>query len=176
MPSPTIYSFTLQDDSGVKASHIVYVAYDAATETIGALTGNLAAYGGLLDAITDAKIIDARIIIDVAPDPSWKAAPVTPSDVERTGLFDFNQANSKYVAPEDVPAMARSKSPKDRINLADADVAAYITNVTQASGIGGSHTVFANSKFLNALQSLRDAAITFRKHRRSLSKVSFETP
>lgn len=176
MPSPTIYSFTLQDAAGVKATSVYYVAYDAATETVGALLGNIAALGGLLDAITDGQIIDARVIIDLAPDPSWKSAPVSNSNVERTGLFDLNQNNSKYVSPVDVPSIARSKSPKDRITLTDTDIAAFITNLTQATGIGGSNTVFNNSKFSNATRSLRDALVTFRKHKRALDRVSFETP
>jgi hypothetical protein len=176
MPSPTQYSFTIKDKSGVPATCLVYVAYDAVTETVGALAGNIAALGGLLDAITDGVITDCRIIIDVAPDPSWKTVAVANTDTEQTGLFNFNQANSKYVQGVDVPCFKDSLIVSGRINLAATAVANWITNLTSNDGIGLSTTVFANSKFSNALESLRDAAVTFRKRRRERSKVSFETP
>jgi len=176
MPTPTIYSFTVQDAKGVKATALTYVAYDAATETVGALLGNAAVFGGLVDAISGGVLIDGRVIIDIARDPGWKATPVAGSNVEQTGLFDFNQNNSKYVAAVDIPALLESTLVGGRIDLANTDIAAFITNLTQASGIGGSTTVFNNSKYLNATRSLRDALVTFRKHKRALDRVSFETP
>lgn len=178
VPSPTIYSYTILDSAGVKATAgPFYVAYDAATETVAALTGNFAALGGLVDLITDGQIVDGRIIIDVAPDPGWKAAPVADSIVERTGLFNFKPLDSKYVQGADIPAISLAVlDAKSRVTLTNTNVINFITSMTQATGIGGSNTVFANNKFLLALRTFVDVATTFRKHRRKMTRNTIETP
>lgn len=175
MPSPTIYSFTIVDDKGVKATSSYYVAYDAATETVAALVGNIADLGGTLNAITDGQITDCRIIIDVAPDPSWRTAPVADSNVEMGGLFTFKQAGSKYVDSQLVPALAGSVVTAGKINLTGGGpVDLWIQQLIASAGIGGSHTVFANSKFLNALTAFLHCDLNVRKHRRALTKQTSE--
>lgn len=178
MPSPTIYSFTIKDYNGLEATHIVYTAYDAATETVGALVGNIAAYGGGLDAVTAGVIVDCRIIVDVAPDPSWKTTPVANIPIEETLLLNLNQANSKYVQSMDIPAVRDTLFTSDgRPIIASGAIAALVNQLTNAvTGIGGSSTVFAQSKFSNALTSLRDAMKSFRKHRRRRAAKSTVTP
>lgn len=178
MPSPTIYSYTIKDFNGLEATHLIYVAFDAATETVGALVGNIAAYGGGLDAVTAGKIVDCRIIIDVAPDPSWKATPITGIPIEETLLMNFNQANSKYAQSYDIPAVRDTMfDSAGRPIITSGALQALITQITnQTTGIGGSSTVFAQSKFSNALQSLRDALKSFRKHRRRRNAKSTVTP
>lgn len=178
MPKPTFYSFTLKDSSGVKSTFDISVAYDAATETAGALVGNVAAVGGLLDAVTDAQITDCRIVIDVAPDPSWKAAPVADSIVERTALLSFRQANTTYVASIDIPAISLSVLDAQEAPIINAGaLQTFISNITnQTTGLGGSATVFANSKYSNALQALLKAVTTFRKHRKSLDAKTTKVP
>lgn len=166
MPSPTIYSFTLKDARGVQATTVgIFTAYDAATQTVGAMTGNVAALGGLIDAITDAQIVDARLIIDIAPDPGWKAAPVANSDVQESFNFNFLQANSKYVQSVLIPGVKQSilvsGAPAPTVN----PMLAFVTAMT--GSIGGSNTVFANSKFSNDLTALQDVYISFRPHRRA---------
>lgn len=178
MPKPTIYSYTIKDSSGVKSTFDLSVAYDAATETAGALIGNFAALGGLLDAVIDGQIIDGRIIVDVAPDPSWKAAPVADSIVERTALLTFRQANTTYVASVDIPAISLSVLDAQEAPIINAGaLQTFISNLTnQSTGIGGSATVFANSKYSNALLALVKAVTTFRKHRRSLDAKTTKIP
>lgn len=166
MPSPTIYSFTITDASGkTKATSIYYVAYDAATETVGALVGNIAALGGLIDPVTGGVITDCRITIDVAPDPSWKTTPIAGSDAEKTLVMNFDQANSKYAQELIVPAIRDTLlDANGRPIVATGAIATLVSNLTnQTTGIGGSTTVFGNSKYSNALQRLRDAFISFRK-------------
>lgn len=175
MPAPTIYSFTLQDDKGVKATVPVYVAYDAATETVAALVGNIAALGGLLDAITDAQIIDCRIIIDVPPDPSWKSAPLADTWVVNGALLTFGQANTKYADSITVPAPAASQITAGKVNIGSGSAFDnFIQALIGSAGIGGSHTVFANSKFSNALNSFRHIDLNLRKRRKQLTKQTTE--
>lgn len=174
MPKPTIYSYTIQDSMGTKATLAVYVAYDASTETVGALTGNYAALGGVIDAMIDGAIIDGNITINVAPDPSWKAAPVADSIVSRGVLFSFNANGTPYPQEEYVPAFGLSHlDPDGRVQF-DTQVTAWINNMTQNTGIGGSNTVFANNKFLLALESLKSVYTSVRKHRRKLKQETFE--
>jgi len=177
MPDPTIYSYTVQDSRGVKATVAVYTAYDAATETAAALLGNWADLGGDIDALTDGKIIHGKVIIPALPDPAWKAAAVADSDVERTGLFNFRPTDFTYVEGVDIPAISLSVLNADgRINLAAGAVTAFVADMTQNTGIGGSNTVFAQNKFEVALKILVDVMTTFRKHRKQLSKKTIETP
>lgn len=176
MPKPTIYSFSLIDSEGVKASHDVFVSYDAATETVGALVGNIAAYGGLLDAVTGAQITDCRIIVDVAPDPSWKSAPLANSTVERSAVVNFHQANTPYAWGTVIPAIRDALVIAGRLLLASGALKTLVDtlkNQTPVSGgIGGSGTVFAQSPYSNALIAFKDAFRSTRKHRRELERVS----
>lgn len=175
MPSPTIYSFTLKDDKGVSATLPVFVAYDAATETVAALTGNIAALGGTIDAVTGAQITDCRIIIDVAPDPSWKTAPVAGDYVETGAKFTFAQNGSKYVDSLVIPAIAASNVVNGKVDLTSGNPAdLFIKQIIQSSGIGGSHTVFANSKYLLALNGFLYCDLNVRKHRKQLTKQTSE--
>lgn len=166
MPSPTIYSFTLKDARGVQATTTgIYVAYDAATQTVGAMTGNVAALGGLIDAITDAQIVDARLIIDIAPDPGWKSAPVANSDIQESFNFNFLQANSKYVQSVLIPGLKQSILVNNAPDPSHNPTLAFIQAMT--GSIGGSNTVFANSKYSNDLTALKDVFVSFRPHRRA---------
>lgn len=177
MPDPTIYSYTVQDSRGVKATFNAYVAYDATTETVSALLGNWADLGGSVDAITDGKIIHGEVRIPALPDPAWKASAVADSDVERTALFNFRPTDFTYVQGEDVPAISLNVlDAQGKVQLANAAVQAFINNMTQNTGIGGSNTVFAQNKFAYALKFFVDVMTSFRKHRKQLSRKTIETP
>jgi len=164
MPSPTIYSFTLKDARGVQATTTgIFVAYNAAVQTVGAMAGNVAALGGLIDAITDAQIIDCRMIIDVAPDPGWKSAPVAGSDVQESLNFSFLQANSKYVQGVLIPGLKNAMLVDGAPVPSAAPLSDFIDDMI--TNIGGSSTVFANSKFSNALNALDSVFVSFRPKR-----------
>lgn len=174
MPDPTILSYTIQDSEGVKAVSNYYTAYDGATLSLNGANSNWAALGGLIDAITDGVIIGGGIKIPLQPSGGWKTSPTNPTQVANGGMFDMNQANIKYVQEVLIPAFATSKITSGRINLADTDVAAFIAAITSGAGLYPLDPMFVNSKYLNALESLRDAFLNTRKHRRQLVKSSFE--
>lgn len=172
MPSPTIFSYTIQDAAGVKASHAIFTAYDAATETVASLLAAAAQYGGLLDAVTAGKIIEFNVTINALPDPAWKAAAIANVDSEQTLLMNYAITDSKYSQPYDVPAL--------RDTLIDATgrpifgvgsaIKALIDAITGATGLG---TVSVNSQFLLDLTGLRDIAVSFRKRRKGRKQVSY---
>lgn len=177
MPRPTIISYSIKDSMGTTATMPIYVSYDAATETVEALIGAAAAFGGLTDLITDGKITEFNILINALPDPSWKANPVADSIVERTANANFLTVDSPYPEPIDVPAISLSVlDAKGRVDLANTNWVNWRTQITSNTGIGASTTVFAQNKFLIALKAFKSVATTFRKHKKPVKAETFETP
>lgn len=164
MPSPTIFSYSYEDENGTKGVTNIFVAYDAATETAASLLGAAAAFGGLIDAVTGCLITEFNVIINALPDPSWKDAVAADTDVEKTLLMNFNAADTKY--PQDVTVGGVLPS------LIDTDgkpiIASGAIKALVDAIVAGSGAVFPNNKFLLDLTSLRDATVTFRKHRGSV--------
>src|SRR5690349_21281498 len=155
MPSPTIFSYTLQDESGDKAVTDLYVAYDAATETVASLLGAAAAYGGLIDAVSGSKIVEFNVHINALPDPAWKSAAIADTDNEKTLHENFTVADSIYPWALDVPGV--------RGTLIDAaghpilTAGGAIDSLNDAI-VAGSGAVFPNNEFLLDITALRDAA------------------
>lgn len=173
MPSPTIFSYSLKDAAGVKGSTDVYVAYDAATETIAALLGAAAAYGGLLDAVTAAKITGFSLHIPALPDPTWKGAAIANVDMEQTLLENMDILDSIYAQSIDIPCLRDTLIVGGRPVLTAGGPIALLNAALIAPGVIGTG-VAAQSKFLENLTALRDAQVTFRKRksgRRAVSKI-----
>ncbi|HEY9757808.1 MAG TPA: hypothetical protein V6C97_21755 [Oculatellaceae cyanobacterium] len=170
MPSPTIFSYALQDAAGVKGSHSIYVAYNAATETVGALLAAAAQYGALLDAVTGAKVLEFNVNINALPDPAWKDNAIADIDMEQTLLMNYVITDSKYSQPYDVPALRDTLIDTDgRPIYTTGAIAALVDAITGATGLGA---VSVNSQFLLDLTGLRDISVTFRKHRKGRKAVS----
>lgn len=175
MPSPTIFSYSLEDAAGVKGSCSFFVAYDAAVETVDALLGAAAGLGGLIDAVTAAKITEFNVKINALPDPSWNVGkPVANVDMEQTLLENFSITDSQYVQSYDVPCLrdtliTAGKKP----NIAGGAIQALNNAIISGTGITG-YTI--NSKFLLDLTGLVDAQVSFRKHRRQRKSISIATP
>lgn len=173
MPSPTIFSYSLLDDSGVTASVDLFVSYDAATETVAALLATASAFGGLLDAVTGLKITEFNLRINALPDPDWKTAPIAGTDPEKTLLENFRITDSKYVQEFDVPGIRQSLISADKTPIIGSGaIAAMNTAIVGSLGTG----VAAQSKFLLDLTALVDASISFRKHRKKRKAVSLVIP
>lgn len=173
MPSPTIFSYSIIDENGDPGTADLFVAYDAATETVAALLGAAAAYGGLIDAVTGGKITEFNVKINALPDPAWKAAPIADSDIQKTLLENFNVADTKYPQEFLVPAL--------RGTLVGVDGKPILTSGGAIDAlndliVAGSGAVFPNNKFLLDITSLRDAAVTFRKRKGSLSRSRVIAP
>lgn len=162
MADPTIFNFSLQDDQGLKSNCDFPVAYDGATETVDALIGAWLAYGGLLNAITDAEIIGGSILIPLIQDGSWKATPANGNNVNQVMNLNFNNDFNSYATSILVPAYKESTlDPEGAPDLADPALGAFISAII--AGEGGE--VFPNSTSLHDLNELRDAFLTVRKVR-----------
>ena len=170
MPSPTIFSYTIEDENGETATAALYVAYNAATQTVSALLGAAAAFGGLIDAVTGGRIKEFKIKIPALPDPAWKSAALEDSDVQKTLLMNFNVTDSIYPQDFIVPALNPALVlPNGQPDLTSGEP---IDDLADAI-VAGTGNTFPNNQFLLDLVSLRDAAVTFRKRKdsRKLSKV-----
>lgn len=168
MADPTIFEYQLKDDQGLTNRNAIYVAYNGATETVDALIGAWSAYGGLLDAITDARIVEGRITIPLIKDPSWKAAPIVGNNVNQIMALNFNNDTNTYLTDILIPAYKESLlSVGTRVpNLAAVPLAAYIAAI-----IAGSGAVFPNSRDIHDLNAIFDAFLTVRKVRNQKIKT-----
>ena len=174
MPSPTIFSYSLEDKAGVKGSCSFFVAYDAATETVAALLAAAAQLGGLIDAVTGARIVEFNVKVNALPDPAWKAAAIAGIDMEQTLLENFKITDSQYVQSYDVPALRDTLISGDKKPIIAAGAIKDLNDaITGVTGLG---TVSVNSKFLLDLTALVDAQVSFRKHRRQRKSISLATP
>jgi len=159
-------SYTTRDILGVAASHVEYISIDD-TKTIANAVTFLDSYLDVIDPIQGGHIESAEICI--IPDIGSRTAALSSSRVEQTGLFNFSQTGSPYKYASDIPALSNTVISSGTINLADSAVAAFIAFMEAA------HTGFQIvSKYRFVLDILLDAAITFRKKRRALARVSTE--
>lgn len=159
MADPTIFSYQLEDDQGVKSATSVFVAYNAATATIASLQGAWAAVGGALDAIIDARIVEGRITVPFAADPGWKATANEGNNVSQVMVLDFENDFNRYLTNIDVPSYRETMlTPDGDPDLADVALAAFISLI-----IAGSGAIFPNSRDLHDLDALRKAFLTTRK-------------
>lgn len=166
MPSPTLFSYSLRDENGDPDSIALYVAYDAATETVGALLGAAAAYGGLIDAVTGAKIVEFNVIINALPDPAWKTTVAADIDNQKSLILNFNVTDTKYPQEYVVPAVKGSLIDTDGKPIIASGAIKDLVDLI----VGTSGGVNINNKFLLGITSLRDAGVTFRKVKGSLKK------
>jgi hypothetical protein len=91
-------------------------------------------------------------------------------EIEKNGVFNFNNATDPYATGVAVPALAASiLNTSGLIDLTNASVTSFITWMTTA------HTaITVVTKGVRALTGLKDALISFRKHRKPLSRRTKE--
>jgi hypothetical protein len=159
-------SYKILDNLGVTVSMPIYVAVDDTKTVAQALTdANL--IGQQIDPIIDGQILQTSMAIDGGPPSGAKSSPVSTAEVERTGLFNFDQATSPYRFGVDVPSIADAKIVNGKIDLTDADIIAFLDVLTAAGT-----ALTPESTSLYTLVALLDALLTFRKHRKAESRRS----
>lgn len=172
MADPTSFEWEIVDDQGLHNRTQMFVAYDGAVETIDSLIGAWTAFGGLLDATIDGKIVGGHMLVPLIRNGAWKAAPATGNNVNQVMSLNFNNDFNSYATSILLPSYKEtqvgSTSPKAP-NLAAVALAAFIAAV-----VAGSGDVFPNSRDLHDLNELRDAFLTVRKvnNQRNRTKVT----
>lgn len=161
MADPTSFEWQIQDDQGLTNRVQMFVAYDGAVETIDSLIGAWTAFGGLIDACIDGKIVGGQMLVPLIRNGSWKSSPATGNNVNQVMNLnfanDFNSYATSILLPSYKETQVASTSPRAP-NLAATALAALIAAI-----IAGSGDVFPNSRDLHDLNAIRDAFLTVRK-------------
>lgn len=169
MATPTVFSYTLEDENGIKATWASYAEYDGSVETEDGLAGEWVALGALIDAATSAQIIGGHVKIPYSPDGGWKASPAAGSRVEQTGNFTFSNDTTDREYTQALPAIINAAIVNGRIVLTNTHIAALT-----AALVAG----FTNGNWDNnagqALVALIAASLSFRKRGRQLKEKSTE--
>jgi len=138
------------------------------TKTIAQLLTDVSSLAAATEALSQAN--EYRTQVTIVADPG--STPVRGAgDIEKGGLFNFSNATDEYktgvLVPDVNPSILNGAGLIDLSNTAVTD---WITFLTTA------HTVITVvTKGVRALSGLVDALITFRKHRKPLSRKTKES-
>jgi len=161
-------SLQILDSLGVVASAPYYMEFSDA-DALSDINTALEAYVSAVDGVTAGQIVAASLVVSVPLPGGIKATPVAGSEVERGGLFNFSQENIKYKFGILIPAIKSTLIVNGKINLADALVTTFLNLQTAIGGFAVPVSTAAN-----VFIALKDALVTFRKHRKAENRRSFE--
>lgn len=160
------FQASIVDSEGNRVSCVSHAFVDG-TSTGATLKTALGAWATALDNVIGGQIIETSLAISVPPS-GLKNAPIDDSKVEETGVFDFGNASTAYVYGQQTPSLDDDKAPGGIINLADTDVAAWVT-LLLGTVAGGHYTNLSNLTH----SALRRA---FRSNRRGRGTRKVVTP
>lgn len=130
-----LVSFTLEDADGDRASMPIYGLYDDATATLASLAAWVAARAAQLDAVVGSKLISESITLFTALPGGLKASAVAGNDVERYAHLTWNTNSSPIRAyGQDLPGAKDAVFTGDIVNVAQADMAAWIAGIAPPYG------------------------------------------
>jgi len=169
MPNVSVrMSFSFQDVIGVPASLILFgTAVD--TVTAAQLKSDLIDMVGILHAIS----LDGIVASDVAIvyDPGLIKIPGVDSESERGVNINFAQTNVIYSYGVWIPGLDPALVVDGKVDVANS----AFTDFATAMGSGLTH-ISMLSDYQNDVETMRNAAETFRKLRRRASKVTRVIP
>lgn len=171
MADPTVFSFTMLDAQGIKATTRSYAQYNGAVVTMDSLIGAWSAQGGLLDAVTNAQIIGGSIKVPLQPNVAWKAAPVDENDVNDVITLDMGNSDNRYVWPFLVPAPLAAILVNGQVDLTHVGLAALFAEL-----VAGEGTVTFSNQQGRDLDRLVRAFQSDRKRRRAVIAKSVAYP
>lgn len=172
MPTPTIFSFTMQDNDSVKGSSSMLVAYNGAVQTVDAMIGEWLALGALLDAVTGAAIRKGSITIPLDADAGWKVTPLDGHSVSDTLNLRFGNGNTIYKTTIAVPALRDTLVVDGRPVLTAAGA---IDDLAQRIVTGTANYTYV-TEGADDLTTFDAAFQGIRKHRRQLYRQSLAHP
>jgi hypothetical protein len=160
-------SANILDAQGISATAMIMVEIPD-TATLAQIATDVAAYVTDTDPLTQGVIMFSEIRLRFPGSGDTPADAL--GDVEKTALFNFNNATDGYATGIDIPDLNPGiLNASNLIDLTNSDVTAWITWITTA------HTaITVITKGVRALTSLKDALISFRKHRKPLTRKTKE--
>lgn len=156
----TAATFHVQDADGERVGTPLWKEYPD-TATLATVKSTADTLAGLADAVLDGKVFRVRICLEFEP-TGVKSSPVSGSEIERTGLLQFDTAALLRNFGLDLPAFALSKFIGNAIDLTDTDVSTLISTIVS----GGWADPF-NNDITAALTGRK----TFRKHRKQTRRT-----
>jgi len=163
------FSFTVQDGLGTKASLALYALVDDTTTTADLAT-QWQTFATALTAVTDSKILGGSAAVELVPTASQAGKPTTANRVEQNALLGYIVTDSGRRYSIATPGWKDSLISGGTVVLTGA-AATWIALLTGALGDAtGDNT---SNDFLT-LGAPSDALLVFRKHRRQLSRSSYE--
>lgn len=162
-------SYSLQDAGGLRSNMALFGKLDP-TQTVTAILTEATAQAALLNGVSDCLILDSRLEIDVPLDDQ-SAYPIGDVNAEKTMLITFNDSLSPVRAyGQDTPGVAAAiLASTDKV---DTSAAAYES--WRNSFIGAQTHWQLTDAAQSFLTGARMVGVTFRKRRKSQSKVSEE--
>jgi len=159
---------TIVDGLGTKANTDFYIALDD-TKTLADAVSDAQALCAAVDATLDAKVESCRITVQYQPS-GMKANPTSGSRVEQTGVINFSNDTTARKQGVVLPGLKSAAIVAGKLNLTDTAIQALITLLKANPAESGTWANFA----FQALVDVLDAILSFRKHRKSLSRTSYE--
>lgn len=157
----------VRDDTGVRATFNDYISFDNGTATLSSIAAAVSAEVGTFDAVTDAVVEYVSLTFNYALPEGMKTDPATNCDVEETGLINFaTTSEDGRTYSQDIPAVIQTALVGKNVNLANPDIAAWVTLVTTVGTFSS-----LDDRFSYRLVSARSGEKTFRKKRRSLKRA-----
>lgn len=163
-----VLSVHVQDEYGIVGTSPVFVEVDD-TKTVAQTATDALAYMGQVQGVTQGTVVRTTLQLDIYTNPSPSLGT---GDIEKGALFNFNNASDPYATGILVPDVNPSVlDANGLIDLSNGSITSFIAWITTA------HTaITVITKGVRALTALRDALITFRKHRKPLSRKTIEKP
>jgi hypothetical protein len=146
---------------------LAYASY-VDTTTLATLVADLASWVADLDAVIDGAIIGNHIKINVPVTGTHKAATgatFVASRVEQTAVINFSNSVTPHKYGQVIPSVRSDLLTTGKIDLTDTAMAALIALLKSGA--------FTNAA-QQALVTVIDAIVSFRKRRKQLSRTSFE--
>jgi len=161
-----LISVNFIDAYGINATTTYFVTIDD-TKTVAQAMTDVGGLGLLSQELSQAAVTGWSLSVNDVP---AEALPTPVGDVEKGGLFNFSNASDPYATGYWIPDISPSVlNSSGLINLSNTDVADFITFLTTA------HTaITVVTKGVRALTALKDALISFRKHRKPLERRTKE--
>lgn len=167
---PTQFSFTVQDELGTKASLVIYGLVDDTT-TLADLETQWQDYATDLTAVTDSKVIGGNASIVEVPDASQAGKPASGNRVEQNAVINYIVTASGRRFGIATPGWKNSLISGGSPTLGSGAGATWMAALTGAmADATGTNT---SNDFL-ALGEPVDAFLSFRKHRKQLTRSSLE--
>lgn len=160
-----LISIQIDDAYGIESSTDFFITIDD-TKTVANVETDVAGLVNVVESLTQGRVTssDVRIFLP-------GGAGVTPlGDIEKGALFNFGNATDHYKQGFWIGDVAPSiLNSNGLIDLTNTDVQNFITFMTTV------HTAITIvTKGVRALTALRDALISFRKHRKPLERKTTE--